>query len=106
MTVEVMELDDQGRPHLTGRLETLAADTLIMAVGQDADTAFLRQVPGVDFKGDGTVIVSESMMEESRPVHRRLAARRAGRRSAEARSCRIRPAAPVVFRRRRAAAPA
>jgi NADPH-dependent glutamate synthase beta subunit-like oxidoreductase len=62
MTVEVMELDDAGRPHPTGRLETLAADTLILAVGQDADTAFLRQVPGVEFKPDGTVVVSPSMM--------------------------------------------
>ena len=62
MTVEVMELDEAGRPHPTGRLETLTADTLIMAVGQDADTAFLRQVPGVEFKKDGTVEVSASMM--------------------------------------------
>jgi len=62
LTVEVMELDDAGRPHPTGRLETLAADTVIMAVGQDADTAFLRQVPGVEFKPDGTVVVSPSMM--------------------------------------------
>jgi NADPH-dependent glutamate synthase beta subunit-like oxidoreductase len=62
LTVEVMELDDQGKPHPTGRLETLAADTVIMAVGQDADTAFLRQVPDVEFKQDGTVMVSPSMM--------------------------------------------
>jgi NADPH-dependent glutamate synthase beta subunit-like oxidoreductase len=62
LTVEVMELDDSGWPHPTGRLETLAADTVIMAVGQDADTAFLRQVPGVEFKKDGTVMVSPSMM--------------------------------------------
>ena len=47
MTVEVMELDDSGFPQPTGRVETLSADTLILAVGQDADTAFLRQVPGV-----------------------------------------------------------
>ena len=39
MTVEVMELDDSGFPQPTGQLETLAADTLILAVGQDADTA-------------------------------------------------------------------
>jgi NADPH-dependent glutamate synthase beta subunit-like oxidoreductase len=62
MTVEVMELDEEGRPHPTGRLETLAADTIIMAVGQDADTTFLRQVPDVEFKRDGTVVVSPSMM--------------------------------------------
>jgi NADPH-dependent glutamate synthase beta subunit-like oxidoreductase len=62
MTVEVMELDSDGRPQPTGQLETLAADTLILAVGQEADTGFLRQMPGVGFKQDGTVIVSASMM--------------------------------------------
>ena len=50
LTVEVMELDEQGRPQPTGRLETLAADTLILALGQDADTGFLRRVPGVEFE--------------------------------------------------------
>ena len=65
LTVEVMELDGEGRPHPTGRLETLAADTIIMAVGQDADTAFLRQVPDIEFKPDGTVLVSPSMMTGS-----------------------------------------
>ncbi|HZC63845.1 MAG TPA: NAD(P)-binding protein [Streptosporangiaceae bacterium] len=65
MTVEVMELDDSGFPQPTGKLETLAADTLILAVGQDADTTFLRQVPGVEFKRDGTVVVSPSMMTGS-----------------------------------------
>jgi NADPH-dependent glutamate synthase beta subunit-like oxidoreductase len=62
LTVEVMEVDEAGRPHPTGKLEKLAADTVIMAVGQDADTSFLRQVPGVEFKPDGTVTVSPSMM--------------------------------------------
>jgi NADPH-dependent glutamate synthase beta subunit-like oxidoreductase len=62
LTVEVMELDENGWPQPTGRLETLAADTVIMAVGQDADTAFLRQVPGVEFQRDGTVVVSQTMM--------------------------------------------
>ncbi len=62
LTVEVMQLDDSGFPQPTGQLETLAADTLILAVGQDADTGFLRQVPGVEFKRDGSVVVSASMM--------------------------------------------
>jgi NADPH-dependent glutamate synthase beta subunit-like oxidoreductase len=62
MTVEVMELDENGRPRPTGQLETLAADTLILAVGQEADTGFLGQVPGVEFTSDGTVVVSPSMM--------------------------------------------
>ena len=62
LTVEVMELDSSGRPQPTGKLETLAADTVILAVGQETDTGFLRQVPGVEFAADGTVQVSPSMM--------------------------------------------
>ncbi|HEY5362431.1 MAG TPA: NAD(P)-binding protein [Streptosporangiaceae bacterium] len=62
LTVEVMELDENGFPRPTGGFETLAADTLILALGQETDTAFLRQVPGVEFGQDGTVQVSASMM--------------------------------------------
>ena len=62
LTVEAMELDDSGFPQPTGRFETLAADTVILALGQDTDTAFLRQVPGVEFQRDGTVQVSAAMM--------------------------------------------
>ncbi len=62
LTVEAMELDENGFPQPTGRFETLAADTVILALGQETDTAFLRQVPGVEFGRDGTVQVSPAMM--------------------------------------------
>src|SRR5215467_3418190 len=62
LTVEAMELDENGFPRPTGRFETLAADTVILALGQDTDTAFLRAVPGVEFSRDGTVQVSPMMM--------------------------------------------
>jgi NADPH-dependent glutamate synthase beta subunit-like oxidoreductase len=61
LQVEVMALDETGYPQPTGEFETLEADTLILALGQDSDTAFLRSVPGVEFKSDGTVIVSPSL---------------------------------------------
>src|ERR1700741_825065 len=57
LTVEAMELDDSGFPQPPGRFETLAADTVILALGQDTDTGFLRRVPGVEFGRDGTVQV-------------------------------------------------
>lgn len=62
MTVEVMELDDSGYPRPTGRTETLSADTVILALGQDADTAFLANVDGIEFGQDGTVRVGPDMM--------------------------------------------
>jgi len=61
-TVEVMELDEKGRPQSTGKFETLEADSLILAVGQETDTGFLRNVPGVEFNKDGTVVVGANMM--------------------------------------------
>ena len=61
-TVEVMEVDDKGRPRPTGQFETLEADALIMALGQDVDTSFMHKVPGVQFKEDGVVMVNDQMM--------------------------------------------
>jgi Pyruvate/2-oxoacid:ferredoxin oxidoreductase delta subunit len=58
----VMELDESGVPRPTGRFETLAADTVILAVGQETDSSFLRSVPGVEFDPDGSVRVSRSLM--------------------------------------------
>lgn len=60
--IEVMELDADGRPQPTGKFEELEADSLILAVGQDTDTAFLESVPGIEFKPDHTVVVDEDMM--------------------------------------------
>jgi NADPH-dependent glutamate synthase beta subunit-like oxidoreductase len=61
LQVEVMALDESGYPRPTGEFETLAADTVILALGQESDTAFLREVPGVEFERDGTVLVSTSL---------------------------------------------
>ncbi len=61
LQVEQMELDETGFPQPTGRFETLAADTVILALGQESDTAFLRDVPGVELDRDGTVHVSTSL---------------------------------------------
>ncbi|HET7762244.1 MAG TPA: NAD(P)-binding protein [Phycicoccus sp.] len=62
LTVEVQELDDTGRPHGTGRFETLAADTVILALGQESDTALLRTAHGVGFDGDVVVVSPTTLM--------------------------------------------
>jgi NADPH-dependent glutamate synthase beta subunit-like oxidoreductase len=62
LQVEEMELDDSGFPQPTGRMETLAADTVILALGQDSDTAFLKALDGVEVARDGVVQVSPAMM--------------------------------------------
>jgi len=61
LKVELMTLDESGRPQPTGRYETLEADTLILAVGQDTDSGFLRAVSDIKFQSDGTVIVDKGM---------------------------------------------
>ena len=62
VTVEIMELDDGGRPRGTGRFESLEADDFILALGQDSDTAFLESIAGLTIARDGTVQVDTHMM--------------------------------------------
>jgi len=61
LTVEKMALDDQGFPQPTGELETLEADSLVLALGQEVDLSLLDGVPGLTVK-DGTVAVGPNMM--------------------------------------------
>ena len=61
ITVEVMRVEN-GKPVPTGEYETLEADALILALGQDTDTGFLQNIPGIEFKDDGTVVVGNDMM--------------------------------------------
>ncbi len=61
-TVEKMALDETGWPQPTGEFETIEADTLILALGQNADTRFLEAVPGVEIAKDGVVQVDDQMM--------------------------------------------
>ena len=53
LTVERMEIDAKARPHPTGEYETLEAETIVLALGQETDSGFLRLVPGIAFASDG-----------------------------------------------------
>lgn len=64
LTVEIMELDEEGRAHGTGRFEKLAADTVILAVGQEADTGFLHAIPGMIFDRDVVRVDPETLMTD------------------------------------------
>ena len=61
LTVEKMALDAKGFPQPTGEFETLEADSLVLALGQDVDLSLLEGVPGLEIK-DGTVQVAPNMM--------------------------------------------
>ncbi len=61
MVLERMALDENGFPQPTGELEELAADALVLALGQDADLELLADVDGVQI-ADGVVVVDGDMM--------------------------------------------
>src|SRR5450631_2991433 len=61
ITVEKMALDDTGFPQPTGEFETLQADSVVLALGQDVDLSLLQGVPGLEVK-DGVVEVAPNMM--------------------------------------------
>ncbi len=61
IVVEKMTLDDTGRPVPTGVFETLDADAVVLAVGQDVDLSLLSDVTEVDI-ADGVISVSDQMM--------------------------------------------
>ena len=54
ITVEKMELDETGFPQPTGEFEDLEADSVILALGQEADLSLLEGVSGVEVE-DGVV---------------------------------------------------
>ena len=61
LVLEKMELDETGFPQPTGETEELEADSLVLALGQEADLSLLDGVPGLEIE-DGVVKVDERMM--------------------------------------------
>jgi NADPH-dependent glutamate synthase beta subunit-like oxidoreductase len=61
LLVERMELDVSGFPQPTGELEELAADSLVLALGQETDLSLAQGVAGVEVH-DGVVAVGPNLM--------------------------------------------
>ena len=66
LTIEKMVLDAKGNPQPTGEFETLAADSLVLALGQDVDLALLDHVAGLTLQ-DGVVQVDPATMMTGHP---------------------------------------
>ncbi len=64
MQVEIMELDEHGKARGTGQYETLHADTVILALGQEADSNFLRKIPGMRFEDDVVQVDPRTLMTD------------------------------------------
>ena len=61
ITIEKMSLDEKGVPQPTGEFETLEADSVVLALGQDVDLSLLSRVPDMQVE-DGVVKVGPNMM--------------------------------------------
>ncbi|MDP2826443.1 MAG: NAD(P)-binding protein [Sulfuritalea sp.] len=59
--VEKMALDEKGFPQPTGEFERIEADSVVLALGQDADLSLLENVPGLVVEG-GMIQVDAGMM--------------------------------------------
>ena len=66
LTIEKMVLDAHGNPQPTGEFETLEADSLVLALGQDVDLSLLDGVPGLQMR-DGVVQVDPATMMTGHP---------------------------------------
>jgi NADPH-dependent glutamate synthase beta subunit-like oxidoreductase len=60
LVLEKMELDEHGFPQPTGELEELEADSLVLALGQEADLGLLERLDGVEIS-DGVVSVGPDL---------------------------------------------
>ena len=65
VTVEQMELDESGFPQPTGHTEVLAADSLVLALGQEADLSLLSHVDGLSL--DHGVVDTDHSMATGHP---------------------------------------
>jgi NADPH-dependent glutamate synthase beta subunit-like oxidoreductase len=62
LKVETMVLDENGWPQPTGEFETIEADTVVLALGQNVDQSLLTNLAGVELNRDGVVEVGPDMM--------------------------------------------
>ncbi len=62
ITVEVMRINQDGELEPTGEIEVLKADTLIMAVGQNVDSRFLKKIDDIKVNEDGSIEVDHNLM--------------------------------------------
>jgi len=66
LTIEKMQLDEKGNPQPTGEFETLRADSLVLALGQDVDLSLLNKLGGLQMD-DGVVQVDPLTMMTGHP---------------------------------------
>lgn len=61
ITLETMKVE-KGKTIGTGVFETIKADAIIVAMGQESETHFLQSLPGITLKDDGTLVINAERM--------------------------------------------
>ncbi|MBU3826202.1 MAG: NAD(P)-binding protein [Candidatus Anaerobiospirillum merdipullorum] len=64
LKIEKMKLNDQGWPEPTGEFEELAADSVVLAIGQNVDLSVCQKVEGLKTEKDAVVVDHENMMTD------------------------------------------
>ena len=62
MTIEHMRMDEAGHPQPTGQFETLTANSVVLALGQETGSGFLKNIPEITFISGGVVVIDAKMM--------------------------------------------
>lgn len=66
--IEKMVLDENGKPQSTGEFESIAADSLVLALGQQTDLSLLTNVEGLKIENDEVVVDAQTMMTGAKGV--------------------------------------
>jgi 2-oxoacid:acceptor oxidoreductase delta subunit (pyruvate/2-ketoisovalerate family) len=67
VTIEKMELDETGKPQPTGEFESLEADSVILALGQEVDLSIVEGIEGITIN-DGVIEVNDLLMTGSEGI--------------------------------------
>lgn len=61
LKIEKMKLNEKGWPEPTGEFEELAADSVVLAIGQNVDLSVCKKVEGLQTEKDAVVVNHENM---------------------------------------------
>ena len=62
--IEKMVLDENGKPQPTGEFESIAADSLVLALGQQTDLSLLTGMQGLKIEHDEVIVDPKTMMTD------------------------------------------
>ncbi|MCK0527655.1 MULTISPECIES: NAD(P)-binding protein [unclassified Anaerobiospirillum] len=62
LKIEKMKLDENGYPQPSGEYEELAADSVVLAIGQNVDLSILKNVPGLELQKDAVTVDNNTFM--------------------------------------------